>query len=137
MLNSTRGNMTGIPKPTDLENFYTCKYDAWKRLVEVKDSQTVIARYEYDGLGRRVKAHIDSQTPGDPDGVDLTGTSATVPPGRSSRPEKRWVKTPAGGLEHRLGANARRGENVTPGRTSTYARPIYCTTAYRIFTHPS
>lgn len=29
-----------------------------------------MAKYEYDGLNRRDKAHIDSQSPGNPDGVD-------------------------------------------------------------------
>ena len=30
----------------------------------------MIARYEYDGLNRRVKAHIDAQAPAEPNGVD-------------------------------------------------------------------
>jgi len=50
-----RGNMTTIPKPNDLENTFACEYDAWHRLVEVKDGANVVAKYEYDGLGRRVK----------------------------------------------------------------------------------
>ena len=66
---SARGNATSIPKPIDLENSYACKYDAWNRLAFVwVDSnsdgdhdagETVIARYEYDGLGRRVKKHLN------------------------------------------------------------------------------
>ncbi|MFH1730405.1 MAG: hypothetical protein ABIF82_01995, partial [Planctomycetota bacterium] len=92
---SARGNMTAAPQPTDLESTYACKYDAWNRLVEVKDGgrtasrspsnnarsrilrdarkrshRTSIAAYEYDGLNRRVKKHIDSQAQSEPDGVD-------------------------------------------------------------------
>jgi hypothetical protein len=39
------GNMTTIPKPASLADGLTATYDAWNRLVEVKDGQTVIARY--------------------------------------------------------------------------------------------
>jgi len=67
---SARGNMTTVPKPTSLTNSYTCTYDAWRRLVEVKSGQTTVAKYEYDALHRRVKKHIDTDAPGDPDGVD-------------------------------------------------------------------
>ncbi len=41
------GNMTTIPKPANLAAGLTATYDAWNRLVEVKDGATVIARYEY------------------------------------------------------------------------------------------
>ncbi len=64
------GNMTTIPKPASLANGLTAKYDAWNRLVEVKDGQTVIGKYEYDGSNRRVKCHVDSDAPRSPDGVD-------------------------------------------------------------------
>ncbi len=64
------GNMTGVPKPSSLANGLTCKYDAWNRLVEVKDGDDVVGKYEYDGLGRRIKKHVDSQSPGAPDGID-------------------------------------------------------------------
>jgi len=64
---SARGNMTTVPQPADLTDDYSCTYDAWNRLVEVKDGQRVHARYEYDGLNRRVKAHIDSDASGGPD----------------------------------------------------------------------
>ena len=64
------GNMTTLPKPSSLATALTCKWDAWNRLVEVKQSATVIGRYEYDGLGRRVKSHVDSQSPANPNGVD-------------------------------------------------------------------
>jgi len=39
-------NMTTIPSPANLPDGLTAIYDAWNRLVEVKDGQTVIARYE-------------------------------------------------------------------------------------------
>jgi RHS repeat-associated protein len=46
----TNGNLT-----TD-ELGQTYKYDAWNRLVQVKNSSgTVIASYAYDGLGRRIQ----------------------------------------------------------------------------------
>jgi RHS repeat-associated protein len=64
------GNMTTIPKPASLADGLTATYDAWNRLVEVKDGATVIARYEYDGLNRRIKSHIDSGAPSNPTGID-------------------------------------------------------------------
>ena len=64
------GNMTTIPKPANLAEGLTATYDAWNRLVEVKDGETVIARYEYDGLNRRIKSHIDSGAPSNPSGID-------------------------------------------------------------------
>mgnify|MGYP006290344901 CR=1 FL=1 len=59
--------MTTVPQPDDLDASYTCAYDAWNRLVEVKDGERVHARYEYDALNRRVKAHVDSDSAGGPD----------------------------------------------------------------------
>jgi RHS repeat-associated protein len=64
------GNMTTVPKPSSLATGLTCKWDAWNRLVEVKEGATVVGRYEYDGLGRRAKSHVDSQSPGSPNGLD-------------------------------------------------------------------
>ncbi len=64
------GNMTTIPKPAALSDGLTATYDAWNRLVEVKDAQTVIGRYEYDGLNRRITRHIDSSAPSNPTGID-------------------------------------------------------------------
>ena len=64
------GNLTTLPKPSSPATGLTCKWDAWNRLVEVKESATVVGRYEHDGLGRRVKSHVDSQSPGNPNGVD-------------------------------------------------------------------
>jgi len=92
---SARGNMTTMPKPADLDSSLTATYDAWNRLIEVKDDgrtpsrsawknagagilharrkerhQTVIQKNIYDALGRRVKKHIDTAAPGSPDGID-------------------------------------------------------------------
>ena len=52
------GNMTA-----DLWKIY--KYDAWDRLVEVDDaSADVLARYQYDGLGRKTLSAAATTTPG-------------------------------------------------------------------------
>jgi hypothetical protein len=67
---SARGNMTVAPKPTSLANTYSCKYDAWNRLVEITSGTSdVVAKYEYDGLNRRTKKHVDTSAPGSPDGT--------------------------------------------------------------------
>ena len=39
------GNMTTIPKPSDLAHSLTAKYDAWNRLVEVEDGAIVVGEY--------------------------------------------------------------------------------------------
>jgi len=59
-----------LPKPSDLEDSISAKYDAWNRLVEVKDGIHVVAEFEYDGTGRRVLKAFDSQSPGSPNGID-------------------------------------------------------------------
>ena len=64
------GNMTTVPTPSSLANGLTLKYDAWNRLAQVTDGETIVAKYEYDGDNRRIKKHIDSQSPGSPDGID-------------------------------------------------------------------
>ncbi|WP_428940714.1 RHS repeat-associated core domain-containing protein [Fontivita pretiosa] len=48
------GNVTSYPKPSAMSSSYTCKYDAWNRLTEVKDGANLVAAYSYDGLGRRI-----------------------------------------------------------------------------------
>jgi len=63
------GNMNSVPQPMSMTDSYDCTYDAWNRLVEVKDGETSIAKYEYDGLNRRVKKCFDSDAPGDPNGL--------------------------------------------------------------------
>ncbi len=59
--------MKTVPRPGDLANAFACRYDAWNRLVEVKDGARVHAMYEYDGLNHRVKTHVDSDSTGGPD----------------------------------------------------------------------
>ncbi|WP_428940595.1 RHS repeat-associated core domain-containing protein [Fontivita pretiosa] len=48
------GNVTSYPKPSSMSSSYTCKYDAWNRLTEVKDGANLVGAYSYDGLGRRI-----------------------------------------------------------------------------------
>jgi YD repeat-containing protein len=48
------GNMTTIPKPGDMTGGYTGVYDAWDRLVEVKDGANTVAKYAYDGASGRI-----------------------------------------------------------------------------------
>ena len=52
--------MTTVPKPTALTATYTCAYDAWNRLVEVKSGANVVLKCEYDGTGRRTKKFINT-----------------------------------------------------------------------------
>ena len=59
-----------MPKPSDLGNSISGKYDAWNRLVEVSDGGVLIAKFRYDGEGRRILKMFDSDSPGDPDGLD-------------------------------------------------------------------
>ena len=51
--------MISAPKPASLNSSLSLKFDAWNRVVEAKDGATVIGVYEYDGLNRRVKRHIE------------------------------------------------------------------------------
>ena len=54
------GNMTTVPKPAGPASEFTLKYDAWNRLVEVRDGGNLAARYEYDGLKMVNKLHLKS-----------------------------------------------------------------------------
>jgi YD repeat-containing protein len=54
------GNMTAVPKPTNLADGLACTYDAWNRLVAVQVTQTVFMRYKYDGLDRRTTKMLDA-----------------------------------------------------------------------------
>ena len=47
--------MTKVVKPDNWSASFDLVYDAWNRLVIVKDGATVVATYSYDGLNRRVK----------------------------------------------------------------------------------
>ena len=52
------GNMTGFAKPSTPTTNFTGIYDAWNRLVQVKDGANTVAKYTYDGLGRRVTKEV-------------------------------------------------------------------------------
>ena len=56
------GNMTKLPKPDVWNAAFTCVYDAWNRMVQVKDGSTVVATYSYNGLNHRVKKVVGSET---------------------------------------------------------------------------
>jgi RHS repeat-associated protein len=49
------GNMTTLPRQPGLSTGqYTLKWDAWNRLVSVKDGSMTVAHHTYDGLTRRI-----------------------------------------------------------------------------------
>jgi RHS repeat-associated protein len=52
------GNMTVCPQPGAWTTSLSLKYDAWNRLVEVKQGSTVLGSYQYDGLTRRTTKTI-------------------------------------------------------------------------------
>ncbi|MDB5293544.1 MAG: repeat-associated core domain protein [Phycisphaerales bacterium] len=56
------GNTLSFPKPSALNNSYTAVYDAWNRMVQVKDGTTSIAAYQYDGRHRRISKMTPSET---------------------------------------------------------------------------
>jgi len=50
------GNMTTIPTPS---GSLGAKYDGWNRLIEVTDGGVLVAKFSYDGTGRRIKQLTD------------------------------------------------------------------------------
>ena len=58
------GKMTKCVKPDNWNAAFTLVYDAWNRLVQVKDGATVVATYFYDGINRRVLKVAASETRG-------------------------------------------------------------------------
>ena len=57
------GNMTTMPKAGAETTSFTAKYDAWNRLVELRDSNNnLVARYEYDGRGFRTRKTLGDGT---------------------------------------------------------------------------
>ena len=57
------GNMTVAPRPLSLGSSYDLKYDAWNRLIEVKNTGgSVVATYRYDGATRRVSKNDGTNT---------------------------------------------------------------------------
>ena len=55
-LHDAAGNMLLVPRPDNPAAVWGCQYDAWNRLVRVINVAMAqdVARYEYDGLNRRV-----------------------------------------------------------------------------------
>jgi RHS repeat-associated protein len=53
------GNMVKTPQVNDWESTFDLKWDAWNRLVEVADGETVVAEYRYDGITRRIRKETD------------------------------------------------------------------------------
>ncbi len=57
------GNMTVMPKVSDLVTSQQNTFDAWNRLVQVAEGATVIGSYAYDGLTRRIwKESVEGAT---------------------------------------------------------------------------
>lgn len=56
------GNMKTLPKPDDWWQEYSCKWDAWNRLMEVTDGFTPVASYAYDALARRVSKTTSAES---------------------------------------------------------------------------
>ena len=57
------GNLTSFPQPDDLTSSFNATWDAWNRLVKLDDGTNTIAKYGYDGLGRRIiKKDYDAGT---------------------------------------------------------------------------
>ncbi|GEM_PF-1420690 len=57
------GNGTQVPRPLALTSGFDLKYDAWNRLVEVKNTGgSVVATYRYDGTHRRVTSLVGANT---------------------------------------------------------------------------
>jgi RHS repeat-associated protein len=55
------GNMTTMPKVGAWGTAQTLKWDAWNRLVEIREGSTPIGQYRYDGLFRRItKASVEN-----------------------------------------------------------------------------
>ena len=46
--------MTTMPQPGSLADSYTATFDAWNRMVKVKEGAATVADYEYDGANRRM-----------------------------------------------------------------------------------
>jgi RHS repeat-associated protein len=60
--NDANGNMTKVVKPDNWNASFTLVYDAWNRLVIVKDGTTTVATYFYDGMNHRIKKVVGTET---------------------------------------------------------------------------
>jgi RHS repeat-associated protein len=64
------GKMTDMPKPGAETTNLHCTYDAWNRLVKVANATgTILAEYDYDGLGRMIETLSNFDTSGNPQSV--------------------------------------------------------------------
>jgi RHS repeat-associated protein len=54
------GNMRTVPQPGNWAAGYDLKWDAWNRLVQIKNGATTVASYAYDALTRRTITTIGS-----------------------------------------------------------------------------
>lgn len=56
------GNMRTMPAPGDWTKAYTCKWDAWNRLVEIRDGSTLVQANTYDARTRRIREQTAAET---------------------------------------------------------------------------
>ena len=58
------GNMKVMPKPNDGGDAYDVMYDAWNRIIQVRqyDGMTIFAQYEYDGRNFMTKRKTSTET---------------------------------------------------------------------------
>ena len=54
------GNMVKVPLVADWSSTNELKWDAWNRLVEVGEGETIVAQYRYDGKTRRITKETDA-----------------------------------------------------------------------------
>jgi len=54
--------MKKFVKPSSWSSAFDLVYDAWNRLIQVKDGATTVATYGYDGFNRRVRKVVGSET---------------------------------------------------------------------------
>lgn len=52
-IHDVAGNTISFPKAIDPTTAFTAKYDAWNRMVWVKNGSDFVAKYKYDGRGKR------------------------------------------------------------------------------------
>ncbi|HLS28735.1 MAG TPA: hypothetical protein VK041_08810 [Opitutales bacterium] len=56
------GNVTKSPKPGNWTETFEYVWDAWNRLIAVKDNGTITAEYRYDGEHKRITKKIGNTT---------------------------------------------------------------------------
>ena len=56
------GNMRTMPAPGNWTKAYTCKWDAWNRLVEIRDGSTLVQANSYDARTRRIRKQNATET---------------------------------------------------------------------------